>query len=475
MALIVQKFGGSSVGDAERIRNVARRLIAAKERGDEVVAVVSAMGDVTDDLLDLARQVSADPPEREMDMLLATGEQVTIALLAMAIHSLGHNAVSLTGPQAGIVSDTTHTKARIQEVRADRVREALDEGFIVIVAGFQGISDEGEITTLGRGGSDTTAVAIAAGVNADACEIYTDVDGVYTADPRIVPAARKLDAVSDEGEITTLGRGGSDTTAVAIAAGVKADACEIYTDVDGVYTADPRIVPAARKLDAVSYEEMLEMAATGARVLQLRSVEFARNHGVVLVVRSSFNDNPGTVVKEAEAGMENAIISGVTHDTSEAKVTIRDVPDRPGVAAEVFSRLAEHNVNVDMIIQNVSEDGLTDISFTTPEEDLIRAKRAVEDVVAHLEARTWSVDTSVAKVSLVGAGMKTHPGVAANMFRALADAGVNLDMISTSSIRISCVIDASDVEKAVRALHTHFGLDQAAVTAEVSPGCGGGE
>lgn len=414
MALIVQKFGGTSVGDADRICNVARRLIAARERGDDVVAVVSAMGDVTDELLDLARQVSAEPPEREMDMLLATGEQVTIALLAMAIHSLGQEAISLTGPQAGIVSDTTHTKARITEVRADRVREALAQGRIVIVAGFQGITDEGEITTLGRGGSDTTAVAIAAGIGADVCEIYTDVDGVYTADPRVVPGARKI--------------------------------------------------------HEVSYEEMLEMAATGARVLQLRSVEFARNHGVVIHVRCSFNDESGTVVKEAEAGMEQAIISGVTHDTSEAKVTVRDVPDRPGVAAEVFGKLAEHNVNIDMIIQNVSEDGRTDISFTTPEEDLVRAKRAVEEVVEALGAREWSVDESIAKVSLVGAGMKTHPGVAAGMFRALADAGVNLDMISTSAIRISCVIDARDVEVAVRALHTHFGLDADSVTAEVSPG-----
>lgn len=416
MALVVQKFGGSSVGDAARIGAVARRLIADKERGDRVVAVVSAMGDVTDELLELARQVSHDPPEREIDMLLATGEQVTIALLAMAIHSLGHDAVSLTGQQAGIMTDTGHTKARIQEVGAGRVLEALDAGKIVIVAGFQGISDEGEITTLGRGGSDTTAVAIAAGVGADVCEIYTDVDGVYTADPRIVPTARKI--------------------------------------------------------DEVSYEEMLEMAATGARVLQLRSVEFARNHGVVMSVRSSFNDNPGTLVKEAEPGMEQAIISGVTYDTSEAKITIRDVPDRPGVAAEVFSHLADHNVNVDMIIQNVSEDGLTDISFTTPDEDLARAKRTVEQVVTGLKARSWSVDTSIAKVSLVGAGMKTHPGVAAGMFRALADAGVNLDMIATSSIRISCVIDAADVVKAVRALHAHFGLDAGAVTAEVSPGCG---
>jgi len=413
MAVVVQKFGGSSVATTERILAVARRIIATKEAGNSVVAVVSAMGDVTDDLLELAGAISSDPPEREMDMLLATGEQVTIALLAMAIHSLGHEAISFTGAQAGIVTESGHTKARIAEVRADRVRDALAAGRIAIVAGFQGATADAEITTLGRGGSDTTAVAVAAGIGADVCEIYTDVDGVYTADPRIVPGARKL--------------------------------------------------------DVVSYEEMLELAATGARVLQLRSVEFARNHGVTLHVRSSFNDHPGTIVKEADETMEQAIISGVTHDTSEAKITIRDVPDRPGVAAEVFGHLAAANVNVDMIIQNVSEDGLTDISFTAPDEDLARAKRAVEEVVSDLGARTWSVDESIAKVSLVGAGMKTHPGVAAAMFRALADAGVNMDMIATSSIRISCVIDAKDTQTAVRALHTAFGLDAETVTAEVSP------
>ncbi|MFA5843886.1 MAG: aspartate kinase [Coriobacteriia bacterium] len=413
MALVVQKYGGSSVGTTDRILAVARRLIEAKERGDRVVAVVSAMGDVTDELLELAGAISSMPPEREMDMLLATGEQVTIALLAMAIHSLGHEAISLTGAQAGIVSDASHTKARIQAVRADRVLEALDDGRIVIVAGFQGLTEDGEITTLGRGGSDTTAVAVAAGLSADVCEIYTDVDGVYTADPRIVATARKL--------------------------------------------------------ERVSYEEMLEMAATGARVLQLRSVEFARNHGVTIHVRSSFNKEPGTIVKEADGSMEEAIISGVTHDTSEAKVTVRDVPDRPGVAADVFTRLAEHNVNVDMIIQNVSEDGTTDISFTTPKEDLVRARRAVELTVAEIGARDWSVDESIAKVSLVGAGMKTHPGVAAKMFQTLADAGVNLDMISTSSIRISCVIAGDMVEAAVRALHAAFGLEGEAVRAEFSP------
>jgi len=396
---------------------VARRLIAAKERGDRVVAVVSAMGDVTDELLAKARAISADPPEREMDMLLATGEQVTIALLAMAIDTLGHQAISLTGAQAGIVSDAVHTKARIQEIRASRMMEALDSGRIVIVAGFQGLTSEGEITTLGRGGSDTTAVAVAAGLGADVCEIYTDVDGVFTADPRVESSARKI--------------------------------------------------------DAISYEEMLEMAATGARVLQPRSVEFARNHGVVIHVRSSFNDREGTIVKEADETMEQAIISGVTHDTSEAKVTVRDVPDRPGVAAEVFGRLADANVNVDMIIQNVSEAGTTDISFTTPKDDLVRATKAVREVVEDLGAREWSVDESIAKVSLVGAGMKTHPGVAALMFRSLADAGVNLDMISTSAIRISCVIAADQVDIAVRTLHKAFGLDERSVVAETSPAAPG--
>ncbi|PKQ19211.1 MAG: aspartate kinase, partial [Actinobacteria bacterium HGW-Actinobacteria-6] len=319
MARIVQKYGGTSVGTPDRIRAVARRLIARKMAGDDVVAVVSAMGHVTDELVDLASAVCSNPPDREMDMLLSTGEQVSIALLAMAIHAEGHDAISFTGPQVGIVTDPVHGKAKIQEVRADRILEALAEGKIVIVAGFQGATADGQITTLGRGGSDTTAAAVAAGTDADVCEIYTDVDGVFTADPRIVPRARKL--------------------------------------------------------DSIDYEAMLEMAASGAGVLQLRSVEFARNHGVVIHCRSSFNDNPGTIVKEADATMEQAIISGVTHDTSEAKVTIRDVPDRPGVAAFVFTRMAEANVNVDMIIQNVSEEGRTDISFTSPKTDLVRAKQ----------------------------------------------------------------------------------------------------
>ena len=417
MAVIVTKFGGTSVGSTDRIRAVAKRLVARKRAGDSVVAVVSAMGKVTDELVELARAITAEPPDREMDMLLSTGEQVSISLLAMAIIAEGQDAVSFTGAQVGIVTDTVHSKAKITEVRADRVREALAQGQIVIVAGFQGMTPDGTITTLGRGGSDTTAVAVAAGIGADVCEIYTDVDGVYTADPRVVPSARKI--------------------------------------------------------DVLSYDEMLEMAASGAGVLQMRSVEFARNHGVVIHCRSSFNDTPGTIIKEADETMEQAIISGVTHDISEAKVTLRDVPDHPGVAARVFTRMAENNINVDMIIQNVSEEGATDISFTVPKDDLIRARRAVAEAVEELDARTFSIDESIAKVSLVGAGMKTHPGVAAKMFSTLADAGVNLDMISTSPIRISCVISAAQVADAVRALHDAFELSSDEVTAEVAPAAGG--
>ncbi|MDH4139830.1 MAG: aspartate kinase [Coriobacteriia bacterium] len=419
MALVVAKFGGTSLGGAERIRNVARRLISRKESGDDIVAVVSAMGDVTDELVELAREVSSDPPDREMDMLLATGEQVSIALLAMAIHDMGHEAISFTGTQVGIVTDPVHRKAKITEVKVDRVREALSTGRIVIVAGFQGATPDGQITTLGRGGSDTTAVAVAAGIGADVCEIYTDVDGVFTADPRIVPSARKI--------------------------------------------------------DSISYEEMLEMASSGAGVLQMRSVEFARNHGVVVHCRSSFTDSPGTIVKEADETMEQAIISGVTHDTSEAKITLRDVPDRPGVAAQVFTAMADANVNVDMIIQNVSEQETTDISFTVPKDDLGSANRALDDIVAKLGAREWSVDDSVAKVSLVGAGMRTHPGIAAQMFRTMAEVGVNIDMISTSPIRISCVVAADQVADAVRALHDVFGLGSDESGGEDEPTHGGGE
>ncbi len=419
MAVIVQKYGGTSVGTPERMRAVAERIVSAADAGNRVVAVVSAMGDLTDELVDLAFRLDPEPPEREMDMLLATGEQVSIALLAMAVHAAGRRAISFTGPQVGIVTDHGHTNAKILEVRADRVRAALEDGQIVIVAGFQGMTPDGQITTLGRGGSDTTAVAIAAGIGADLCEIYTDVDGVYTADPRVVPEARKI--------------------------------------------------------AEIAYEPMLELAASGAGVLNLRAVEFARNHGVVIHCRSSFTGAQGTIVREADETMEQAIISGVTCDASEAKITIRDVPDRPGVAAVVFTRMAESDVNVDMIIQNVSEAGSTDISFTVPGTDLMRARRTAQAVVAELGAREWVVDESIAKVSLVGAGMKTHPGIAAQMFRALSEVGVNIDLISTSTIRVTCVVAGDDADVAVRALHDSFGLADGDITVEPIPGCGEGE
>jgi len=413
MALIVTKFGGTSVGSTDRIQAVADRLIRLQDGGNQVVAVVSAMGHVTDELLELAYAISPEPPERELDMLLATGEQVSISLLAMAIQARGHRAISFTGPQVGIVTDGVHSKAKIVAVEAHCVREAVADGNIVIVAGFQGSTPDGQITTLGRGGSDTTAVAIAAGIDADVCDIYTDVDGVYTADPRIVPNARKI--------------------------------------------------------DEISYEEMLEMAASGAGVLGMRAVEFARNHGVVIHCRSSFSDVPGTVVKEEDEGMEGAIVSGVTHDVSEAKVTLRSVPDRPGVAARVFTELAEENVNVDMIIQNVSEQGTTDMSFTTPLTDLPRARKAIDRIAEDIGARKIVIDEDIAKVSIVGAGMRSHPGVTAKMFTTLANADVNIDLISTSPIRVSCIIAADHVVDAVRALHSAFGLDEEDIESVVSP------
>jgi aspartate kinase len=419
MALIVQKYGGTSVGDPERIKNVAQRVVAAAEAGQEVCVVVSAMGQTTDELVDMAAQISPAPYARELDMLLSAGERISMALLSMAIIELGREAVSFTGSQAGIVTDTTHGKARIVEVRARRVIEALDAGKIVIVAGFQGVS---------------TAF-----------------------------------------DVTTLGRGGSDTTAVALAAALRADACEIYTDVKGVYTADPRIVPEARKLHAVSYEEMLELSASGAKVLMLRSVEYARNYGVRVHVRSSFEEEKGTWITKEDERMEQAIISGIAHDTSEAKVTILGVPDQPGVAARVFRPLADEGVNVDMIVQNASSDGRTDIFFTLPKEDLRRATPILEGVASEVGARGVTTDPDIAKVSLVGAGMKTHPGVAASMFDALADAGINIEIISTSSIRVSCVIRAGDVERAVRVIHDKFQLSEEVVRRAVHPATVTGE
>jgi aspartate kinase len=406
MALIVQKYGGTSVADASRIRRVAERVVATKRAGNDVVAVVSAMGHHTDELVDLAHQVSPDPPPRELDMLLTAGERISMALLAMAIADLGTTAKSFTGSQAGIITDTLHGKARILDVRAGRIREALSQGHAVIVAGFQGVSTERDVTTLGRGGSDTTAVALAAALGAASCEIFTDVDGVYTADPRIVPGARKL--------------------------------------------------------HAMSYEEMLEMAACGARVLMLRSVEYARRYGMVLHVRSSFTDAQGTWVREEDERMEKAMISGVPHDTSEAKVTLVRVPDQPGIAARIMRAIARNGVNVDMIVQNVSHDGLTDISFTVPKTDLTQAMVVLEKVRDEVGAGEVAADLGIAKVSLVGAGMKSSPGVAAAMFEALAEAGINIEMISTSTIRISCVIRASEVATAVRAIHDRFHLSEEA-------------
>ncbi|MFZ4585305.1 MAG: aspartate kinase [Acidimicrobiia bacterium] len=403
MSLVVQKFGGTSVADPDRIRAVADHIVRTRRQGHDVVVVVSAMGKSTDDLVRLADAVSRRPGGRELDMLLTAGERISMALLSMAVQDLGEPAISFTGSQAGIVTDTAHGKAKILEVRADRLREALSNGFVTIVAGFQGVSTDAAITTLGRGGSDTTAVALAAALGAHYCEIYTDVSGVYTADPRVVPQARKL--------------------------------------------------------SRVSFDEMLEMAATGGRVLALRSVEFARNHHVPLHVRSSFSWEPGTWVTEEDADVEAAIISGVTHDTSEAKVTIERVPDQPGIAARVFRALADENINVDMIVQNVSTNELADISFTVPKTDLAQALLVIDKLVVDLGARGARHDDHVGRVSLVGAGMKSNPGVAAKMFEVLATENINIEMISTSTIRVSCVVADTQVEQAVRALHTAFDLD----------------
>ncbi|HMK91924.1 MAG TPA: aspartate kinase [Thermoleophilia bacterium] len=410
MTIVVQKYGGSSVASTERIMNVAHRIVATFDAGNSVCAVVSARGDTTDELMAMAREITERPPERELDMLLSTGERISCALLAMAIHTLGREAVSFTGSQAGIVTDTTHTKAKIVGISPRRVEEALADGKITLVAGFQGVSTAKDVTTLGRGGSDTTAVALAHALGARVCEIYSDVDGVYTANPSIVPNARKL--------------------------------------------------------HAVSYDEMLEMAASGAQVLALRSVEYARRYHVVIHSRSSFSDAEGTWVREEDESMEQAIVSGVTYTTDEAKVTVRGVPDRPGVAAEVFSALADAHVNVDMIIQNVGEQGHSDISCTVPIDDLAAVREALDKVVAALDAKAYTTDDSMAKLSLIGAGMKTHPGVAALMFRTLADKGINLEMISTSPIKVSCVIAKDRVEEAVRALHDAFGLETETVTHE---------
>jgi aspartate kinase len=401
--LLVQKFGGTSVGDADRIKAVADHVARARRDGTDVVVVVSAMGKMTDDLVRLADDVSRVQPDREVDMLLSAGERISMALLCMALAERGVEATSYTGSQAGIITDATHTRAKIVEVRADRLRATLDGGGVPVVAGFQGVSLERDVTTLGRGGSDTTAVALAAVLRAEACEIYTDVPGVFSADPRVVPNAHRL----------------------------------------------PR----------VSFEEMLEIAATGGRVLNLRSVEFARNHGVPLHVRSSFTWEPGTWVDEEEEGMEQALVTAVTHDESEAKVTVVGVPDHPGVAARLFRGLADRQVNVDMIVQNTSVEGMTDISFTVPSPDLPVSAEVCEALKPELGATAVTCDDEVARVSLVGAGMKSSPGVTALAFETLAANGINVEMISTSTIRLSCVIRAREVEGAVRALHRAFELD----------------
>jgi aspartate kinase len=402
MSFLVQKYGGTSVGNPERIRNVATRVAESHKAGHRLVVVVSAMSGETDRLLKLAREVNPDAAAREVDVLLSTGEQQTIALLALALHGLGVPALSMTGAQAGIVTDRTHTKAKILNITPRKVFEALDSGQVVIVAGFQGQNDDGHITTLGRGGSDLTAIAMAAAL--------------------------------------------------------KADTCEIYTDVDGVYTADPRVVPNAKKIDEISYDEMLELASLGAKVMQARSVEFAKKFKVKFEVRSSFNHNPGTVIREEHAAMEDVVLRGVSLEKNQAKVTIIGVPDKPGVAAGLFSALAESGTNVDMIVQNVSLEGTTDLTFTINKDDLPAARKVIEAQVARIGAKSYTARDSISKLSVVGIGMRSHTGVAATLFRALAEAGINIQMISTSEIKISVIIQESEGSRATQVVHDAFKL-----------------
>jgi aspartate kinase len=404
MSLIVQKYGGTSVGNPERIKNVARRIVETQEQGHRVVAVVSAMSGVTDNLIKLARECSPNPEEREMDVLLATGEQTTIALTAMAINALGKKAVSLTGAQAGIVTDGVHTRAKIADLTPKQLKQYLDEGYICIVAGFQG----------------------------------------ETKDKRI----------------TTLGRGGSDLTAIAIAAAVKADLCQIYTDVDGVYTCDPRVVTSAKKIEEISFDEMLEMASSGSKVMQSRSVEFAKKFGVVFEVRSSFNHNPGTIVKEETKSMEAVVVRGVSIEKNQAKVTVRAVPDRPGVAAQVFNALSTANIIIDMIVQNVSHDGTTDISFTLNKDELPKVETALAPVVKSIGARALEILADIGKLSVIGVGMRSHSGVAAKMFEALSKANINIVMISTSEIKTAVIIDEAKLAEGANVVHEAFGLSK---------------
>src|SRR2546429_4887932 len=401
MGIVVQKYGGTSVASPDRIRSVARRIVATAEKAHPVVVVVSAMGHTTDQLMEQALEISPVPHARELDMLLSAGERISMSLLSMAIIDMGREAISLTGSQAGIVTDTTHTKARIVDVRARRILEALDAGKIVIVAGFQGVSTTSQ-------------------------------------------------------DVTTLGRGGSDTSAVALAAALDADACEIYTDVEGVYTSDPRIVPQARKLERIAYDEMLELASLGAKVLQIRSVEFAKRYRVPVHVRSTFSAAPGTWVVEEDASMEEVSVAGVAYDRDEAKLTVLRVPDRPGVAARLFGPIARAHIVIDMIIQNASADGTTDLTFTVPRGDYEKARGLVEATAGEIGAQGVTGHTDVAKVSIVGIGMRTHAGIAARMFELLAAEGINVQMISTSEIKISVVIDEKYTELAVRTLHDAF-------------------
>jgi len=404
MALIVQKFGGTSVANVDRIKHVAGLVARSRQAGETVLVVLSAMSGETDRLMKLAHDVADCPDEREMDMLLSTGERVTIALLAMALRSMGFEARSYTGRQVGIITDSTHTKARIERIATDRIQHALDKGIIPVVAGFQGINEQNDVTTLGRGGSDLTAVALAAAL--------------------------------------------------------KADRCIIYTDVDGVYTADPNVVPSARRLDKVSYEEMLELASLGAKVLQSRSVEFAAKYGVSVVVKSTFAEGSGTLVTKEDRDMEQVVVSGVTGDRNQAKVTFIGVPDKPGIAARIFGAIGAANILVDMIIQNVSQGDLTDLSFTIPRADLPKAVDLANRIAKDIGAKSVEVKDQIAKVSLVGVGMRSHSGVAARMFETLAHAGINIMMISTSEIKISCVIEEKSMEQAIRALHQAFGLEK---------------
>lgn len=411
MSLIVQKYGGTSVGNPERIKNVARRIVATQEQGHRVVAVVSAMSGVTDNLIKLAREVSPSPEEREMDVLLATGEQTTIALTAMAINAMGKKAISLTGAQAGIVTDGVHTRAKIADLTPKQLKQYLDEGYICIVAGFQG----------------------------------------QTKDHRI----------------TTLGRGGSDLTAIAVAAAVKADICQIFTDVDGVYTCDPRVVPTATKIETISFDEMLEMASSGSKVMQSRSVEFAKKFGVVFEVRSSFNDNPGTIVKEENKSMEAVVVRGVSIEKNQAKVTVRGVPDRPGVAARVFTAVADAGIIIDMIVQNVSKDGTTDISFTLNKDELPKVESTLVTVTKEIGAVALETQGGIGKLSVIGVGMRSHSGVAAKMFEALSKAGINIVMISTSEIKTAVIVDENKLSDGANVVHEAFGLGAAAaVTAK---------